>query len=275
MPRCWHLHKELAAAEASERLETQLVTGRAQLATAPAAGSVADPQASALARLMGTDEATIRTCVALLLAGLIEVGSALGFTLVSVATERNPSPPSGNPPPQSVQRRVPGPANTARRRANAQHPVATHASAGGVQTGLEAGPARNVVAPGACTGHCRSGRARTVNPPSPNPAPASTARRHANKQSTHMDVLQLWVQARVKTDATGRIPAREAHKDFCRWARSVGLEPGTETRFGRDFTARIMELGGAKVKRRDRAYYEGVSLTVPNMAVPAPLRAAA
>ena len=78
-----HLHKELAAAEASERLETQLVTGRAQLATAPAAGSVADPQASALARLMGTDEATIRTCVALLLAGLIEVGSALGFTLAA------------------------------------------------------------------------------------------------------------------------------------------------------------------------------------------------
>jgi hypothetical protein len=90
-----------------------------------------------------------------------------------------------------------------------------------------------------------------------------------------MDVLQLWVQARVKTDATGRIPAREAYNDFCRWARAVGLEPGTETRFGRDFSARIMELGGAKVKRRDRAYYEGVSLTVPNMAVPAPQRAAA
>ena len=129
------LRKELAAAEAAERLETQLVAGRAQLATAPVAGSVADPQASALARLTGADEATIRTCVALLLAGLIEVGSALGFTLVSVAT----APPSADPPPPSAPRHVPGPTNTARRRANAQRPVATRAVERRVQTGLEAG----------------------------------------------------------------------------------------------------------------------------------------
>jgi hypothetical protein len=38
------------------------------------AGSVADPQASALARLIGADEGTIRTGIALLLAVLIEVG---------------------------------------------------------------------------------------------------------------------------------------------------------------------------------------------------------
>ena len=88
------LRKELAAAEAAERLEAQLVAGRTQLATASVAGSVADPQASALARLTGADEGTIRTGIALLLAGLIEVGSALGFTLVSMATARNPQQPS-------------------------------------------------------------------------------------------------------------------------------------------------------------------------------------
>ena len=88
------LRKELAAADAAERLETQLVTGRAQLAAVTVAGSVADPHASVLARLTGAEEATIRTGVALLLAGLIEVGSALGFTLVSVATARDPPPPS-------------------------------------------------------------------------------------------------------------------------------------------------------------------------------------
>src|SRR5262245_10522114 len=113
------LRKELAAAEAAERLEAQLVAGRAQLATVAVAGSIADPQASALARLTGADEATIRTGVALLLAGLIEVGSALGFTLVSVATARNPPPPS-------VPGHVPGSANTARCHANAQHAVVTH-----------------------------------------------------------------------------------------------------------------------------------------------------
>jgi hypothetical protein len=76
-------------------------------------------------------------------------------------------------------------------------------------------------------------------------------------------------------DAIARIPAREAYVDFCRWARATDIEPGTETRFGRDFSARIAELGGAKIKRRDRAYYEGVALTVPIVGVPASVRAAA
>jgi hypothetical protein len=74
---------ELAAAEAAERLESQVVAGRTQLATVAVAGTLADPQAGALAQLTGLDEATIRVGVALLLAGLIEAGSALGFTLVS------------------------------------------------------------------------------------------------------------------------------------------------------------------------------------------------
>jgi hypothetical protein len=88
-------------------------------------------------------------------------------------------------------------------------------------------------------------------------------------------VLERWVQARLKVDAAGRIPARVAYTDFCCWVRAIRIEPGTETRFGRDFSTRMIELGGAKVKRRDHAYYEGVSLSVPNIAAPAPLRAAA
>jgi hypothetical protein len=105
--------------------------------------------------------------------------------------------------------------------------------------------------------------------------PSSTARRKDNRHPAHTDVLVRWVQARLKVDATGRIPAREAYTDFCYWARGMGIEPSTETRFGRDFSAMIAELGGTKVKRRDRAYYEGVSLMVPSNAVPTPLRAAA
>ena len=69
------------------------MAGRTQLATVSVAGSVADPQASALARLTGVDEGTVRTGIALLLAGLIEVGSALGFTLVSASTTLNPPQP--------------------------------------------------------------------------------------------------------------------------------------------------------------------------------------
>ena len=123
------LRKELVAAEAAERLEAQLVAGRAELATASVVGSVADPQASGLARLAGLDEATVRTGIALLLAGLIEAGSALGFTLVSVATRRNLQPatpphygpgrsnaarPSKHPQPAAPLTHGPGPSNAAR-----------------------------------------------------------------------------------------------------------------------------------------------------------------
>jgi len=61
-------------------------------------------------------------------------------------------------------------------------------------------------------------------------------------------------------DPAGSVPARDSYADFCHWARAMDIEPGSETRFGRDFSARIIELGGVKVKRRDRAYYEGVAL---------------
>ena len=122
------LRKELAAAEAAERLEAQLVAGRTQLATGSVAGSVADPQASALARLTGADEGTIRTSIALLLASLIEVGSALGFTLISMATARNPQPPStrhvagssGSAGPQAHARRSTG-AEARERRVQTRH----------------------------------------------------------------------------------------------------------------------------------------------------------
>jgi hypothetical protein len=108
------LRKELAAAEAAERLEAQLVVGRAELATAPMAGPVADPQAGALARLVGLDEVAVRTGIALLLAGLIEAGSALGFTLVSVATGRNPPPtrPPRQPPTFNATHRVGAPSHS-------------------------------------------------------------------------------------------------------------------------------------------------------------------
>src|SRR5262249_58131088 len=136
-----------------------------------------DPQASALAQLTGADEATIRTCVALLLAGLIELGSALGFTLVSVATQHNPPPPSA---PKHAQ----GPDNAVRPRANAQHPIAMHAVQRRVQIGLEAGGGLHVAAPGNCAGTRRPRPVRTLNPPpTPHPPPPSTTRPPRDQQS--------------------------------------------------------------------------------------------
>ena len=105
------LRHELAAAEAAEHLEGNLVAGREQLAALPVAGLTADPQANALARLTGLDEATVRTGLALLLAMLIEAGSALGFALLGLANLTCPAPPhavakSARAPPK---RRCAGP----------------------------------------------------------------------------------------------------------------------------------------------------------------------
>jgi hypothetical protein len=251
------LRMELAAAEAAERLEAQLVAGRTQLATASVAGSVADPQASALARLIGADEGTIRTGIALLLAGLVEVGSALGFTLVSMATASNPQPLSttklvaGSSDPAGPQVDVPrstGP-KARERRVQSRN---TH----GVQTRQAAVGSR---IRGACTS-CQLARTRDTAPLStPRAVLGLQVNSRANPQlSSRGDALDRWIQTRLNVDPGGSVPARDAYADFCRWARSSGIVPCTETRFGRDFTARIIHLGGVKIKRRDRAYYVGV-----------------
>jgi hypothetical protein len=98
----------------------------------------------------------------------------------------------------------------------------------------------------------------TSNPPLPMPSRvpgsqnASRRRAQPPRHST-TDALEQWVRTRLKKEPTAEIPAREAYADFCRWTRARGL-------IGRELTARINRLGGRKAKRRDRAYYVGVSL---------------
>jgi len=252
------LRKELAAAEAAERLEAQLVAGRTQLATVSVAGSVADPQASALAPLMGTDQATIRTVLAVLLAGLIEVGSALGFTLVSVATAHIPQPPS-------ARRKVPGSPDVVSRQACARRPSATTMRERRVQTRHTDMVSNKRWA---CPNSCPLAGSKDM---ATLPAPRSVSGLQAHWSTTRATssgagMLDRWVESRLNADPTGSIPAREAYADFCRWARAANIESCTETRFGRDFTARIIQLGGVKVKGRDRAYYQGVVFKLPSMA---------
>src|SRR5436190_19108657 len=83
---------------------------------------------SAPARVNGADEGTVRSGIAILLAVLIEGGSALGFTLVSVATARNPPPPS-TPPRHATQ-----PANAPSRRVHARRSATTNAVQRRVET---------------------------------------------------------------------------------------------------------------------------------------------
>ncbi|TMJ65103.1 MAG: hypothetical protein E6G91_21540, partial [Alphaproteobacteria bacterium] len=214
------LRKELVAAEAAERLEAQLVAGRAELATASVVGSVADPQASGLARLARLDDATVRTGIALLLAGLIEAGSALGFTLVSVATGGNsqPATPPHHPPGLSDAARPSRPTRPLSN-ANSQNWRAA-------QTRHQ-GAAASHRGRGLCDGSCRLAASRD-GPPRREPRSAVGSERAGN--TDWPKVIERWVQIRLKIDAGDSIPAREAYGDFCRWARSAGIGPCTETR---------------------------------------------
>jgi hypothetical protein len=249
------LRKELAAAEAAERLEAQLVAGRAELANAPVAGSAADPQAGALARILGLDEVAVRIGIALLLAGLIEAGSALGFTLVAVAVGRNQQPTTPHDLHQA--------SNAARPRGCVRAFSNGYSRRQrGTQTRHRGAPAAHQARIRRCDESCR------VAASSPRPAPpAATAPNRAAAANTEWrKLVERWVQIRVISVAGGSIPAREAYADFYHWVHSAGLEPCTETRFGRLLSALVAELGGRKMKKRDRAYYQGLMFRVASQA---------
>ena len=185
------LRRELSTAEAAEKLESTLVAGRAQLATVPVAGADADPQTTALARVSGLDEASIRAGITILLAFVLEAGSAVGFAIVAAANKANPAPSAPmHPSPQK---------------------------------------------------------------------PAATRRVHSAPSRTSDD-LRRWALSRLDIDPGASVPARRAHKDYCNWARSQGIEPTTETFFGRQFTNEIASLGGHKRRTRRGTVYSGVSL---------------
>ena len=82
-----------------------------------------DPQATALARLAGVDESSIRTGLALLLAAVVEAGSALGFTIVALATRALPVPSTGRAVATSAQTAV-RPRTAAWRRKQSKKPSA-------------------------------------------------------------------------------------------------------------------------------------------------------
>jgi hypothetical protein len=91
------LRHELAAALSAQALEAKIDEGRRQLTTQPVVSQSADPQVTGLAAMLGTEQATLRRGLALLLAVLVELGSAVGFALAHAATA-NPTPAGSYPP---------------------------------------------------------------------------------------------------------------------------------------------------------------------------------
>jgi hypothetical protein len=87
-PEVDRLRRELAASKEAARLEADLVADRRTLSRMPKATSVADPQSSTLSAITGIDEDDVRSTIAVLIAFLVELGSALGFTLLILAAGR-------------------------------------------------------------------------------------------------------------------------------------------------------------------------------------------
>ena len=87
------LRQELSAAQSAQALEERIADARRELATKPVVGQSADPQVAGLAAMLGTGEPTLRRGLALLLAVVVEAGSAFGFAIAGAAT--------ANPPPRS------------------------------------------------------------------------------------------------------------------------------------------------------------------------------
>lgn len=82
------LRRELAAAEEGEKLEAEEQQVRAKLADYLGIVPVADPQVQTLARVTDVPAETVKLALVLLLATLVEVASAFGITVVSLATSK-------------------------------------------------------------------------------------------------------------------------------------------------------------------------------------------
>lgn len=82
------LKRELAAAETAERLAGEALAVRERLGAGETV-AVADPQVYTLARVIDVPAETVKIGLALLLATLVELASAIGFTVVALATSRD------------------------------------------------------------------------------------------------------------------------------------------------------------------------------------------
>jgi hypothetical protein len=93
-PKVDKLRRELAASQRAAELDANLVADRKRLGAVPVAASVADPQSATLSRLTALAEAHIRDIIAILIAVLVEIGSALGLTFMLLASRSLPAAPA-------------------------------------------------------------------------------------------------------------------------------------------------------------------------------------
>ena len=218
------LRRELVAAQAAERLEGTLTEAR----TASADISHADPQATALARVTGLPEGDVRTGLALLLAGIIELASAMGFAIVGLAMAPQPRLRPEKPEPHPLKeaaiadtRRGPASFIKAHPNLQASSKIATERSA-------------------------PIGRATHLKVQ----APAKT--------SELLKDVEAFLQAQMLSIEEGRVGSTILHEAFNRYCRSHGFPERSQQALGRQ----LSRLGTSKVRctRTGRVEYAGLAL---------------
>lgn len=74
------------------------------------------------------------------------------------------------------------------------------------------------------------------------------------------DLVMKWALTRLDIVSTGLIQADHAYQDFNAWCIAHRHAPITQQMFGRRFTKVHAGMGGRKIKRHGRAYYQGAAL---------------
>jgi hypothetical protein len=104
-----------------------------------------------------------------------------------------------------------------------------------------------------------------------------TIHRHANSAqpatqtqqgSAPSDYIRRWALSGLDIEPASLVPARRAYEGFCNWARGQGIEPPTETYFGRQLPKEIALLGGRKRRTRNATVYSGIALADRQAPVP-------
>src|SRR5262245_28732691 len=94
-----------------------------------------------------------------------------------------------------------------------------------------------------------------------NPAQPTTQTQQGSAPSDND--IRRWALSGLDIDPVSSVPARRAYEGFCNGARGQGIEPPTETYFGRQLTKEIALLGGRKRRTRNATVYSGIGLKKP------------
>ena len=218
------LRRELVAAQVAERLEGTLTEAR----TASSDLSRADPQAAALSRATGLPERDVRTGMAFLLAGIIELASAMGFAIVGLAMA--PQPRLRTEKPQHHPLKEAAVADTRRQSTSF----------------IEARPNLQASRKIATARSGSMGRAKSVD-----------VQASATSSALSNDV-EAFLQARMLSFEEGSVGSTILHAAFNDYCRSHGLPERSQQALGKELTR--LGLPKARCTRSGRVEYTGLVL---------------